>query len=308
LLQKFVMRTKIRIAILFAPEQGPCQEQRHVWAGDDVRRESAAMTMPSDNAVAEDGVLRSREFVGSLERGLKVLQALGDAPDGLTLTDVASRIGLTRATARRFLLTLLELGFVRQERRLFILTPKVLSLGVSYLSNRPIWQSAEPAMQELSRQLNESCSAAVLDGGDVVYVARVAGKRIMSVNITIGTRLPALITSMGRVLLSNLSATALHGYLEETPIQRYTDHTIIDRDALFREIDTARMKGYAIVDQELELGLRSIAVPLRDRAGRAFAGLNISTQAARYSSEALIRDVLPLMRDAARRIEEFYTS
>lgn len=266
------------------------------------------MTMPSDNAGAEDGVLRSREFVGSLERGLKVLQALGDAPEGLTLTDVASRIGLTRATARRFLLTLLELGFVRQERRLFILTPKVLSLGVSYLSNRPIWQSAEPAMQELSRQLNESCSAAVLDGEDVVYVARVAGKRIMSVNITIGTRLPALITSMGRVLLSNLSATALHGYLEEVPIQRYTDHTIIDRDALFREIDTARMKGYAIVDQELELGLRSIAVPLRDRAGRAFAGLNISTQAARYSSEALIRDVLPLMRDAARRIEEFYTS
>lgn len=251
---------------------------------------------------------RGREFVGSLERGLRVLQALGDAPEGLTLTDVAGRIGLTRATARRFLLTLLELGFVRQERRLFILTPKVLSLGVSYLSNRPIWQNAEPAMQELSRQLNESCSAAVLDGEDVVYVARVAGKRIMSVNITIGTRLPALATSMGRVLLSNLSATALHGFLEETRIRRYNEHTITDRDALFREIDNARMRGYAIVDQELELGLRSIAVPLRDRAGRAFAGLNVSTHAARVSRETLIRDVLPLMRDAARRIEEFYTS
>lgn len=266
------------------------------------------MTVSGDMTEMQEDGTRGREFVGSLERGLKVLQALGEAPEGLTLTDVAGRIGLTRATARRFLLTLLELGFVRQERRLFILTPKVLSLGVSYLSNRPIWQNAEPAMQELSRQLNESCSAAVLDGADVVYVARVAGKRIMSVNITIGTRLPALVTSMGRVLLSNLSATALHGFLEKAEIRRYTERTITDRDALFREIDTARQKGYAIVDQELELGLRSIAVPLRDRAGRAFAGLNISTQAARHSRETLIRDVLPLMRDAARRIEEFYTN
>lgn len=262
----------------------------------------------STHADADNDAPRGREFVGSLERGLKVLQALGDAPEGLTLTDVAGRIGLTRATARRFLLTLLELGFVRQERRLFILTPKVLSLGVSYLSNRPIWQNAEPAMQELSRQVNESCSAAVLDGKDVVYVARVAGKRIMSVNITIGTRLPAVVTSMGRVLLSNMSATALHGFLENTQVPRYTENTITDRDALFREIDIARTNGYAIVDQELELGLCSIAVPLRDRAGRAFAGLNISTQAARFSKEALIRDVLPLMRDTARRIEEFYTS
>ncbi len=251
---------------------------------------------------------RGREFVGSLERGLKVLQALGEAPQGLTLTDVAGRLGLTRATARRFLLTLLELGFVRQDRRLFILTPKVLSLGVSYLSNRPIWQNAEPAMQELSRQLNESCSAAVLDGDDVVYVARVAAKRIMSVNITIGTRLPAVVTSMGRVLLSNMSTTALHGFLESTTIRRYTEHTVVDRDALFREIENARVMGYAIVDQELELGLRSIAVPLRDRAGRAFAGLNVSTQAARVPRETLIRDVLPLMRGAARRIEEFHTS
>lgn len=249
---------------------------------------------------------RGREFVGSLERGLRVLQTLGDAPEGLTLTEVAARIGLTRATARRFLLTLLELGFVRQERRLFILTPKVLSLGVSYLSKRPIWQNAEPVMQELSRRVNESCSAAVLDGSEVVYVARVAGKRIMSVNITIGTRLPALATSMGRVLLSNLSPTALHAFMGKARIERFTEYTITDRDALFAEIDKARTRGYSIIDQELELGLRSIAVPLRDRAGRAFAGLNVSTQTARVSRESLVQEFLPMMRETARRIEEFY--
>lgn len=249
---------------------------------------------------------RGREFVGSLERGLKVMHALGDAPDGLTLTDVAGRIGLTRATARRFLLTLTELGYVRQDRRLFILTPKVLSLGVSYLSNRPIWQNAEPDMRELSRRVNESCSVAVLDGKEIVYVARVAGKRIMSVNITLGTRLPALATSMGRVLLANLSATGLHAFLAEAEIERFTEHTITDRDALAEEIDKVRTRGYAVLDQELEIGLRSIAVPLRDRAGRAFAGLNISTQAARVSRETMVSDFLPLMRETARRIEEFH--
>lgn len=253
-------------------------------------------------------VERGREFVGSLERGLNVLQTLGDRPEGLTLTDVATRIGLTRATARRFLLTLVELGFVQQERRLFTLTPKILSLGVSYLNNRPIWQSAEPAMQDLARRVNESCSAAVLDGSEVVYVARVAGKRIMSVNITIGSRLPALATSMGRVLLSNLSPTALHAFLGKARIDRFTEHTIIDRDALFAEIGEVRAHGYAIVDQELEIGLRSIAVPLRDRAGRAFAGLNVSTQSARVPRETLIHDFLPLMRETARRIEEFHTA
>ena len=227
-------------------------------------------------------------------------------PEGLTLTDVAGRIGLTRATARRFLLTLVELGYVRQERRLFILSPKVLSLGVSYLSNRPIWQNAEPVMRELSRRVNESCSAAVLDGNEIVYVARVAGKRIMSVNITLGSRFPALATSMGRVLLSNLSPTALHAFLGKAEIERYTERTITDREALFTEINMARTRGYAVLDQELEIGLRSIAVPLRDRAGRAFAGLNISTQATRVSRETLVNEFLPLMREAARRIEDFY--
>ncbi|PTW62602.1 IclR family transcriptional regulator [Breoghania corrubedonensis] len=260
----------------------------------------------ADQPGGEEETPRGREFVSSLERGLKVMQALGDAPEGLTLTDVAGRIGLTRATARRFLLTLVELGYVRQERRLFLLTPKVLSLGVTYLSNRPIWQTAEPVMRELSRRVNESCSAAVLDGTEVVYVARVAGKRIMSVNITIGTRLPALVTSMGRVLLSNLSPTALHAFLAKAEIERFTQYTVTDRDALAAEINKVRTRGYAIVDQELEVGLRSIAVPLRDRAGRAFAGLNISTQTARVSSETLVTDFLPLMREAARRIGDFY--
>ncbi|WP_319772535.1 IclR family transcriptional regulator C-terminal domain-containing protein [Breoghania sp.] len=263
--------------------------------------------MNSDNGDFEDdGIRRGREFVGSLERGLKVMQALGDAPEGLTLTDVAGRVGLTRATARRFLLTLLELGYVRQDRRLFILTPKVLSLGVSYLSNRPIWQSAAPLMRELSRQVNESCSAAVLDGTDIVYVARVAGNRIMSVNITIGTRLPALTTSMGRVMLANLSPTALHAFLTKSDIQRHTEYTLTNHDSLFAEITNVRSRGYAILDQELEIGLRSIAVPLRDRAGRAFAGLNISSQTARVSRETMISEFLPLMRETARRIEQFY--
>ncbi|MEI2385335.1 IclR family transcriptional regulator C-terminal domain-containing protein [Breoghania sp. JC706] len=270
-----------------------------------VHLESGSLAPETDD---DNEISRGREFVGSLERGLKVMQALGDAPEGLTLTDVAGRIGLTRATARRFLLTLTELGYVRQERRLFILTPKVLSLGVSYLSNRPIWQNAEPVMRELSRQVNESCSVAVIDGTEIVYVARVAGKRIMSVNITIGTRLPALTTSMGRVLLSNLSPPALNAFLAKAHIERFTEHTITDREALFAEIDKVRTRGYALVDQELEIGLRSIAVPLRDRAGRAFAGLNISTQAARVAREALVGEFLPLMRETAHRIEEFYSA
>lgn len=249
-----------------------------------------------------------RDIVGSFARGLGVMEILAAHPAGLTLTEMAERAELTRAGARRFLLTLVASGYAIQDGRKFILSPRLISVARSWLSGSSLWTFAEPYMRAVSQKLNESCSAAILVDEDVVYVARVAGRRIVSVGLHVGTRLPAYCTSMGRVLLSDLSAAELDAFLGRASIRANTPRTITDRPALAQLIRQAGDDGYAAVDQELEIGLRSIAVPIRDRSGRTVAAINVSTQSARTSMDEMERTFLPHLREAAAAIEDYFVT
>lgn len=250
----------------------------------------------------------SRDHVGSLARGLAVMEILAAHPSGLTLTETAEKAGMTRAGARRFLLTLSDTGYAIQDGRTFRLSPRLLSVARNWLSGASLWSFAEPFMREVSRRFAESCSAAVLSGEDVVYVARVPGGHILSVALHVGTRLPAFCTSMGRVLLSDLQPDALDALLARAEIRPLTPKTVTDRAALAQAVRDAAQDGFALVDEELEPGLRSIALPVRDRAGRIVAALNVSTQSARLSNDEMRQDVLPVLREAARRIEDYFVA
>ncbi|WP_217181781.1 IclR family transcriptional regulator C-terminal domain-containing protein [Streptomyces sp. AC495_CC817] len=242
-----------------------------------------------------------REFVESLARGLTVITSFGEGRAALTLTEVAQATGLARATARRALITLEHLGYVESYDRVFRLTPRVLGLGFPPLSMLPLSGIAAPHLAELSARVHDSASLAVLtEGGhEVQYTARVATSRIMSVNITLGTRLPAYATSLGRVMLADL--------LPEVPLPESpappTPHTVTDRRELLTILDRVREAGYALVDGELEEGLRSIAVPVRERGGRVVAAVNVAMHSSRRSVEECVAEVLPELRDAAGRIE-----
>jgi IclR family pca regulon transcriptional regulator len=226
-----------------------------------------------------NGQRSSDQFVQSLARGLAVIRAFDADHTHMTLTEVAKRTDLTRATTRRFLMTLEELGYVRSDGRDFSLTPLVLQLGYAYLSGLSLSQVAQPHLQDLSTTLSESTSAAVLDGADIVYVARVSARRIMTVGINVGTRFPAYATSMGRVLLAGLSKAELDAYLNFVPLVALTPRTISTRGALLDELEKVRDQGWAMVDQELEVGLMSMAAPIHDRSGRVVAAVNVSLPA-----------------------------
>jgi IclR family transcriptional regulator, pca regulon regulatory protein len=246
---------------------------------------------------------RPVHYVQSLERGLAVIRAFDADHPLLTLTDVARRTGLTRAAARRFLLTLGDLGYVRSDGRLFTLTPRVLELGYAYLSSQSLPDVAEPHLERLVAQLRESSSVSVLDGDDVVYVARVATSRIMTVTINVGTRFPAYATSMGRVLLAGLPEEDLEAYLRRVRPQRFTPRTIGTVGRLQAELANVRDQGWAIVDEELEEGLRSVAAPIRDRSGRVIAAVNLSTHVSRTPLKELRRRFLPPLLATAETIE-----
>jgi IclR family pca regulon transcriptional regulator len=216
---------------------------------------------------------------------MAVIQIFSSERPALTLSEVARLTGITRATARRILLTLEKLGYVRSDDRLFSLTPRVLALGWAYLSSLNLWEIAQPFMEQLVEKTEESSSAATLDLPEIVYVARVPTRRIMAISLSVGSRLPAHATSMGRVLLADLPTDELEHYLANEPRDRLTEHTITDADALRREIATVREQGWAYVDQELEIGLRSIAAPIMGRSGRTIAALNVSAAAPRVSIE-----------------------
>jgi IclR family pca regulon transcriptional regulator len=247
----------------------------------------------------------SGDFVQSLARGLSVIRAFDADHAELTLSEVARRAGITRAAARRFLLTLESLGYVRGSNgatptRAFSLTPRVLELGFSYLSSLSLPEIVQPHLESLSREGGESVSAAVLDGADIVYVARVPTRRIMSVRITIGTRFPAYATSMGRVLLAGLPDAAADAAVAASDLASLTDRTVTDARALRGELDRVRAQGWSMIDGELEPGLRSIAAPLHARDGGVIAALNVSTSATRDSVEHLLDAYLPpLLRTAA---------
>lgn len=242
------------------------------------------------------------EFVQSLARGLAVIRAFDAEHPELSLSDVARRTGLPRAAARRFLHTLETLGYMRSDARRFALTPRVLELGFSYLSALSLPEIVQPHLETLSREVDESVSAAVLDGTDIVYIARVPTRRIMSVRITIGTRFPAYATSMGRVLLAGLDPQAADAVLEASDLVARSPRTRTDPAELRAEVARVRAQGWAVVDGELEAGLRSIAVPVNGRDGTVVAAVNVSTSSTRAALDTLTDAYLPLLRDATARI------
>jgi IclR family pca regulon transcriptional regulator len=256
----------------------------------------------------------SPNFVVSLARGLEIIKAFGvsgpdlERPsnmhpsDALTLSDVAKRTGLARAVVRRFLYTLVELGYAMTDGKYFRLTAKILDLGYAYLSSFSLPKIAERFLEEVTLETNESASASVLDGDEIVYVARVQTRRIMSVSLGIGSRLPAFCTAMGRVLLASLPAEQLEKYLQKSRFQRFTEKTLCTPAALRKELGTVSRQGYSLVDQELEVGLRSLAVPVLAREGRAVAAINIGAHAARTTKTELLQRFLPVLRKAAKSI------
>jgi IclR family pca regulon transcriptional regulator len=248
----------------------------------------------------QDGV-RDADFVRSLDRGLAVIKAFdADRPE-LTLSDVAKIAGLTRAAARRFLHTLVALGYVRTNGRVFTLRPRVLELGHPYLATLGLPDIARPHMEALAERARASCSLSVLDGDEVVYVARAAARQIMTVHISVGTRFPARATSMGRVLLAYADPAWLQDYLARVDMTPLTPHTLTDRAELGAVLEQVRAAEYCLVDQELEEALRSIAVPVRGAGGAVTAAMNIS---ARSSGEpdAMRVEMLPALQETAQRI------
>jgi IclR family pca regulon transcriptional regulator len=247
---------------------------------------------------------RSPDFVQSLERGLAVIRAFDAANPELTLSDVARHTGLTRAAARRFLHTLVDLGYMRFDGRLFALRPRVLELGYAYLSSLSLPEVAHPHLEALAAQVHESCSVSVLDGDEVVYVARVPTKRIMTVAISVGTRFPAFATSMGRVLLAAQPADWLDHWLTTADLQPLTRRTVSDPDRLRAVLARVRSQGFALVDQEFEEGLRSLAVPVHGVDGSVIAAMNVSARASRGSSDVIRRELLPPLLATARAVED----
>jgi len=244
------------------------------------------------------------EYVQALARGIEVIRVFDGEYPAMTLSDVARRAGLTRAAARRFLHTFVSLGYVRTDGRLFFLTPRVLELGFSFLSSLALPEIVRPHLEQLSREVGESVSAALLDGSDIVYIARVHTRRIMSVRITIGTRFPAYVTSLGRVLLAALPRPERDALLVATePRRQFTARTTTESSALEAELDRVAEQGWALVDGELELGLRSAAVPVRDKSGAVVAAINISTSAVRDTVEKIVEEYLPALLGTRDRIE-----
>ncbi len=244
----------------------------------------------------------SDSFVQSLARGLGVIRSFSAQKPSQTLTDVAQATDLTRAGARRSLLTLQTLGYVGGDGKYFWLTPKILDLGFAYLSAMPLWNLAEPVMERLSRELGESCSAAVLDQSDIVYVMRVPARKVMSISLGVGSRLPAYCSSMGRMLLAELGDDEVRALLSAGPLPSRTTKTLTDVDAVLAQVELARRQAWCLVDQELEEGLVSMAAPIKDRSGRTVAALNISGQVMRTSARVMRSTMLPQLQGAAQDI------
>lgn len=243
----------------------------------------------------------SSEFVEALARGLDVIGAFSESKPAMTLSEVGMVTGLARPTARRLLLTLAELGFVRQNGTQFALTPKVLDLGYAYISSLGLWEIARPHLEELVRMTGESSSMAELDGSDIVYVARVSVPKIIAVRVEIGTRFPAAVTSQGKVLLADLEPPALDGALA-APSRSKVAPMAWKRGDFERELQTVRAQGWASADEELAPGVRSIAAPVRDRSGLVRAALNVTVHAAETTMEDLLERHLPHLLSTASAI------
>ncbi len=244
-----------------------------------------------------------RDIVGGLERGLAVIEAFDERRVRLSLSEVAQITGLTRAAARRYLLTLTKLGYAESDGKFFSLTPKILRLGYAYLSSMTLPSRVQPFLERISDQLHESSSAAVLDDLEVVYIARAATRRIMSIGLSVGSRLPAYCTSLGRVLLAYQDAPWIDAYFSQTALKRLTPKTRTSERSIRETLDAVRRTGYALVDEELELGLRSLAVPILTNQGRLACAINVSVQTGRMSIDDLVKRALPVLQGASRDLK-----
>jgi IclR family transcriptional regulator, pca regulon regulatory protein len=241
-------------------------------------------------------------FILSLARGLEVLETFEGRTDGQSVADIARVTGLSRAAVRRLMITLEQLGYAEYVGRVYRLKTRVLRLGFSYLTSTSLPTIAQPILEQITDTVHESSSMSVLDGDEIVYLARSAAKRVMSVGLSVGSRLPAYCTSMGRVLLASLTDDDLTSYLERVELKLLTEKTVANKDLLYEIIRRARAEEFALSDEELELGLRSIAVPVRNRQNRVVAAINICAHAARVSTGEMIERLLPVLQENSRTL------
>ncbi len=261
----------------------------------------------SDDAVAPEPAPspegpHKRDLIAGLEKGLAVIEAFDQDRPRLTISEVAQRCGLTRAAARRYLITLEYLGYVSSDRRMYSLSPKVLRLGQSYMHSARLPRIVQPELHKLAYALKEASSAGVLDGNDVICIAATEAGRLVSSTLQPGTRVPAYCTANGRVLLGAKPQAEVDAWLAGQALEPRTPHTLTDPDALRAEIARVRARGYATVDQEFELGLRTISVPLKNYRGEVHAAMNVSVQAARVGMDQLVDECLPALLQAQARL------
>jgi IclR family pca regulon transcriptional regulator len=246
--------------------------------------------------------MRETDFVSGFARGLRVIEAFEETRQRLSIAEAAKLTGLDRATVRRSLLTLAELGYADYDGKFFALTPKILRLGHAYLSATPLPALIQPHLDQLSEKAGQSASASVLEGTEIVYIARASQRRVMSINLTPGSRLPAYCASMGRVLLASLSESEARAILEKTELKQNTPTTRTDPEELIAEFRRVRAQGYAIIDQELEIGLCSIAVPIENDRGQTVAAINIGAPAAHVPASAMAERYLPLLQETRKAL------
>jgi IclR family pca regulon transcriptional regulator len=258
---------------------------------------------PPKHSGDSDAFTGDPNFMTSLARGLAVIQAFSQRRHHLTISQVSTTTGLSRAAVRRCLYTLAKLGFAgSDDNRHFFLRPRILALGHSYISSMPLATAAQPVLEHISHLLHESCSIATLDGAEIVYIARANVTRIMSIDLGVGSRLPAFCTSMGRAILANLPQEELETVLARIEFKRYTERTIVNPAKLTQVLRQIRRDGYSIIDQELEHGLRSMAVPIQNPSGKVVAALNIGAHAQRVSIQEMQTKFLPHLRAAAQEL------
>lgn len=241
-------------------------------------------------------------FMMSLARGVLVLRSFTEDQPGQSISRISHKTGISRAAVRRCLYTLEKLGYVANHGSVFKLRPKALALGYAYVSSTTFAEIAQPVLDRVRDELHESCSMGVVDADEVYYVARSETRRIMSIALRVGSRLPAYCTSMGRVILAHLPPGGVEGHLSRVELVPYTERTITDPGALLAELEAIRRLGYAVIEEELELGLRSIAVPVFDHTRRVIAAINVGTQAQRVPREELTGRILPVLKAAAAEI------
>jgi IclR family pca regulon transcriptional regulator len=272
------------------------------------RRKAGAGSPPAERGLTHelmqqiDGLQGDPDFMTSLARGLAVLSVFALHAREVTMSQISTETGISRAAVRRVLYTLGKLGYVGEQGRGYVLLPRVLGIGGAYVASSSMTAAAQPVLDALRDAVHESCSLGVLDGDDLLYIARAETVRIMSIGLRAGSRLPAYCTSMGRVLLAALPHDTLESYLERNPLRPRTERTVTGQREFVETLARVRREDVSLIDQELEIGLRSIAVPVRNRRGEVIAALNIGTQAGRVTLQAMQTQLLPPLKDAAQRL------